>query len=510
MDEVKEFLANADLAFSNQQYSTALEWYQKALEAAPDDLFALSRAGAICVALEKFQDALIYFGHAKTLAPDNGDNAFNYGNACFFNNDYVKAFEQYVEAEKLGCSEDVTPRLYYQMAMLCSIRRDVKSSLIYFRKCEESDKTGMISLNPDLISEKLKLYMVQQDYTNAEKCAAQLVAIKPTNFTNYMVYFSILMASQNYSVAENLLNDAALYAELSDDDRFALTLQLSALHTTRGDSEKAVQLLEERKAAGNLSHEQLSQLLLSLAEAYSNIGNHDHAISILNDMLSGHAYALADHVSAVSGAPLHELTPEELEGMLQQDMAAVQEKIASGELDEDMGLYAFTDYDEEGHLVHRYDESLFAPAVSASDPAADNIEYASSEAYSLSVELREKTLFTLLSCHLAKDDFAAAQRLADVLKHSENKYYSYFGTYTNAMAERKLTGPSDIADRKYSEAIAFFRNKTFADASDSLACIFRARLYAEQGKYEKAIEVARLLADDDQQPVLAYIESCKR
>jgi len=125
-------------------------------------------------------------------------------------------------------------------------------------------------------------------------------------------------------------------------------------------------------------------------------------------------------------------------------------------------------------------------------------------------ELREKVIFTLLSCHLAKDEFDAAQKLANALKHSDNKYYNYFGIYTSAMTERKLTGSSDIADRKYAEAIAFFRNKTFADATDTLACIFRARLYAEQGKYEKASEIAYLLADADRKSVLEYIENCKR
>lgn len=508
MDEVKEFLANADLAFSNKQYSVALEWYQKALEVAPDDVYALSRAGAICVALEKFQDALIYFGRAKALDPDNGDNAFNYGNACFFNKDYAKAFEQYVEAEKLGCSEDVKPRLYYQMAMLCSIRRDVKSSLAYFRKCEESDKTGMTSLNPDLISEKLKLYLVQQNYAGAEKCAAQLVAINPTDFTSYMIYFSMLMASKNYSAAENLLKDAEQYADLSAENGFALTMQMAALQLVQENSEKAIQLLEERKAVGDLTNDQLSQLLLALAEAQAKGEHYDEAIRILHSMLSGQAYVQPRDTEGAEVVPILDLTPEELDQMAQQDMALIQEKINAGEIDADMGLYAAADYDEEGRLIHYYDELALIAEDRDAESAEENTS-GDSDNYELSKELREKVIFTLLSCHLAKDEFAVAQKLASVLKHSENKYYNYFCIYTDAMAERKLHGATDTANRKYAEALAFFRSQTFSDPSDALACIFRARLYAEEGKYEKAAEIAQLLADDDQKTILAYIESCR-
>ena len=512
MEEAKNCLLYADIAFSNKQYIEALAWYRKALEITPDNIYALSRAGALCVSMGRFEDALAFFGRAKTLDPDNGDNAFNYGNACFFNKDNVKAFEMYVEAEKVGCSDDVKPRLYYQMALLCSMRQDIKSALLYFRKCEESDKSGMISLNPDLISEKLKLYMVQEDFTNAEKCAAQLVAINPTDFKGYMVYFSILMAHKSYDAAEKLLADAEKYAELSEENSFALMMQVAALNVTKGDNENAIRVLEERKRKGDLADEQLSQLLLALAEAHSKNGSYDVAISLLQSMLTGHAYARPDSVECEQIEPVGELTPFELDDMIQHDVEEIQDGIASGRIDADLiagNIDFYVTYDEEGDLVHYYDELALVLDENTSSENDDPVQ-APVGRYELPKELREKVVFTLLSCHLAKDEFAAAQKLANVLKHSENKYYGYFGLYTSTMAERKLTGDSDVANRKYAEAIAFFRNRSFADATDTLACIFRARLYAEQGKYEKAAEIAQLLSDADKEAVMVYIESCKK
>ena len=51
MENYKEAMMSADLAFSNDNYDEALKWYNKALEERPDDEEALSRAGAALVTL---------------------------------------------------------------------------------------------------------------------------------------------------------------------------------------------------------------------------------------------------------------------------------------------------------------------------------------------------------------------------------------------------------------------------------------------------------------------------
>lgn len=510
-------MMNAEIAFVNKQYSAALEWYQKVLEITPDDLYVLSRAGAICVPLGKFEEAMLYFGRAKELNPENGDNAFNYGNACFFNKDNTNAFEQYVEAEKLGCSDDVKPRLYYQMALLCSIRQDIKSSLVYFKKCEESDKTGLISLNPDLISEKLKLYMVQQDYANAEKCAAQLVAINPTDFKGYMVYFSILMAHKKHRTAEKILKDADAYAELSQENRFALSLQRASLYVTMGEENtaereayirKAVAELEACAATQQLNGEQLAQLNLALAETFAKGGSNDKAIFILADMLAGTKPNTEEVLPEAAATGEYELSWDELYCMLDESLANIENLICNGWLDPDMGMYVLPEYDENGMPVHYYDQRAFGMEMPL-QTAEETTHHEKQVCPVLSLELREKAMFSLLTCYLAKDSFSEAEKIAKVLKHSKNKYYGYYGLYVSTMAYGKINGDSETTRRKYAEAIAFFRNKSFSDAADTLASIFRARLYAEQKKFEKAAEIAWLLPESDRKSVLAYIEQCR-
>ena len=79
-----EAMINAETAFSNGNYSLALEWFRKALNEEPENMEALSRAGAVCVPLNKFDESLEFFKKALELDPENGDNYFNLGNAYFF------------------------------------------------------------------------------------------------------------------------------------------------------------------------------------------------------------------------------------------------------------------------------------------------------------------------------------------------------------------------------------------------------------------------------------------
>ena len=515
---IKELLANAETAFSNQQYSVALEWYEKAYKENPQDIYVLSRMGAICVSLGAFEKALTYFGKANEIDPSNGDNSFNYGNALFFNQKYSEAFKYYVEAEKKGCSEDVLPRLYYQMAMLCSLRQDIKSALTYFEKSEDSDTSGMIGLTPDLISEKLKLYMVLQDYINAEKCAAQLVAISPKEFKNYIVYYSILMAHKDFETAEKVLEGAERYADLSEEDSSTLVLQKSALYSAKADGDsarfseycdKSIEILESA-IASTASKNTKVQLLITLAEMNLKIEQYAKCISTLHQVLR-----LDDSLSASieenkeSVFVEEELTPEEIEEQLLADIDTIAEKIYRGEIDDNLGAYAELEYDEDGYPVYNYDKNFDFIDAETINSKEDDIPENDEIRFSISVELKEKVYFTFISCFIAQDDFVNAGKVATVLKHSSNKYYSYFARYTEALCTGKNSPHSQETERKYAETISYFRNKSFEDPKDSIAVIFRARLYAEQGKYEKATEISNLLSEEDRKSILKYVEQCK-
>ena len=512
MEDEKICLMNADTAFENKQYPEALSWYKKALGLDENNLYALSRAGAICVPMGKFSEALEYFERARQLDPENGDNYFNCGSAWFFNKNNVKAFEMYVQAEKIGCSEDVTPQLYYQMAMLCSMRQDNQSALVYFRKCQDSDPTGALSLNPDLISEKLKIYMLLKDFRETETCAAQLVAISPADFRAYMTYYSILMAHRELDKAEKVLQDAERYARMTAEESLTLLQQRATIYVARGNVnnekswfEKAAASLDTLLGRNDLDFRQRADSTVMLAEVCMRAGNVDRAVGLLNRILRDNTAPIEEPVQEQTAE--EDLTQEDIELMMWEDMDRIQEKIDAGELDGDMGAYAYADYDELGNLVHYYDWDVPRESGARTDEKERKTENLPRQ---LPAEIREKAIFTLLSCLLEKDNYAESYPVAKILKHCDNRYYSYFGRYAETMLYGKLAGmESGETVRKYSEAIAFFRSRSVSNPGDNLAAIFRARLYAEQKKFGKAEEISHLLAEEDRKAVINYIAQCR-
>lgn len=516
--DVREMITNAEIAYGNRQYEEALKWYEQAYQETPNDLLVLSRLGALCAGMEKYDKSLKYFSEAMNLDPDNGDNAFNYGNACFFNKDNAGAFNAYVKAERLGCSKDVTPKLYYQMGLLFSSQMEVRKALIYFRKCEDADTTGEYAVNTDLISEKLKIYMYLEDYTKAEECAAQLMAAEPFEAKGYMVYFSILAAHRKYEAAFKVLEDAERYADLKDNEKVSVQIEKASLLLMMAEKEPsgkdentraAFEILENQAADKSMGPEARRMVLMTLADAYYKTEQYDKAIELATDLLG-----IAEINEKAEVKPLEipsDLTPEEMEEMREKEVERINDMIETGELDDDLGAYAEEDYDEEGDPIHIYaPEDLKMEMAETtwevdteSDQAEDNADQ------DLEVEVREKLLFTLLSSYLGKEDFQKAALYAKRIQDSSNIYYQYYGRYIEALSLRKLKGATEQVEQLYTETIAFFRNCTLHDARDSIALIFRARMYAEQGKYAKAEELTNLLSKEDRAVVLEYIRSCK-
>lgn len=521
--EHSEFMINAEVAFSNENYVLALEWFRKTLEENPNDLQALSKAGTVCVSLDKFDESFEYFQRAMELNPENGDNAFNLGNAYFFHGDYGKALELYAEAEIKGCSEEAKQRLYYQMAMLCSVRQDVKSALANFKKYEDADKTGLAALDPDVISEKIKLYMMAEDYDNAAKCAVQWISVSPTELRSYMVYFSILMAKRDYIKAEKVIEDAEKYAEADEDMLLTLKLEKVALLVAMTDSEpvnsaehlqRAYDLLTELRS--NASADKKDELSLTFAEVCMKMNRYEEAIAAAESLVPNDtvkSYDIEHHeVSATE-----ELSEVDIEAIAAEDMESIEERIASGEISEDAGDYAEVYYDEEGNPVREYPEGTFAD-MEENDHVNDTIKIREPDVTSMQkrqADFYDRLYFILLSCYATTENYSGAYKFGGLLKHSENVYYAFFGRYTEAFSMKKLSESNsaftkEAVDKQYAETIAFYRSKMLQNPKNNFAVIFRARMYAEIGKFAKAEEMANLLVLDEKEAVMEYINQCRK
>jgi len=125
----------------------------------------------------------------------------------------------------------------------------------------------------------------------------------------------------------------------------------------------------------------------------------------------------------------------------------------------------------------------------------------------------EKIDFIKLTCYLSLEDFEKALDYAEKLKLSNEEQYEYFAIYADAYIAQKLAikdeSQKELAESKYNNAIAFFKNKAFANPMDIFATVFRVRLYAENRRFVQAEELIKLLPGVLQKDLKKYLADCR-
>ncbi len=422
----KEYLSNAEIAFSNSQYDTAFEWYEKAIAVDPLDAVSYSNAGKTCIILNKLDKAEQYFQKAVELEKDNGDKYFDLGNIKFGLEKYNEALENYAKAEQLGCRDEIKQKLYYQIGMINHMSGDTKSALLNFEKSERMNTTVNADTK-EIFLKRLQIYIEAEDYRNAENYAIQLKMLAPDEFRSYQIYFQILVAVGKYDKAGEVLNEAESYVDIDSDiqNRIDVYFDKAMLCVVKADKEpenakqyfeSALKLFDELQTGYDLSQEVLVNVVFSKAEIYLKLEQFDAALDCINRI----------------------------------------------------------DYNDE---------------------------------------IEEKVKFIKLSCYLGKEEYEKADKYAEQLKQSNTEYYVYFATYADAFIAKKLSAKNviqvRIAELKYNNAVAYFKNKSFENPQDIFALIFRVRLYAENGKFTRAGELIKLLPDILKNELQKYIIDCQ-
>ena len=109
---------------------------------------------------------------------------------------------------------------------------------------------------------------------------------------------------------------------------------------------------------------------------------------------------------------------------------------------------------------------------------------------------------------------AGADVSVDVLKNSSNKAIVAFGVYIQAFSARELSKVgkerTPIADNLYNRAITYFKSQMMQDSGNIESVVYRARLYAENGKFILADEMAKLLDEDTHKSLTEYILKCRK
>lgn len=495
-----EFMANGETAFANENYDVSMSMFSRALEEAPNDVYALSRAGAAAVACGKFEEAFGFFRRATDNDPENGDNLFNMGNAYFFLGNIASAMEYYTLASQKKCSDDVKARICYQIAELCLLKEDYHAALVNFQKYEDLSPVEDTALDSDILADKVNIYLHLDDYDNAEKCSLKWVYMSPQDIRSYMVYFNVLMAKGNYTKAAEVLDDAEKYAVKDEKDLFAVKVSRANHYITSagGDTDtgdclqKGYDLLNELITGSYGTKEEKNELVLVLAEVCISMDKTDEALELLK-MLSDDSDGETPEGNTVANAD-KVTDPVEIEAMMRKDLARVERDIRSGRIDENNRTYSLSDADMSDDVLIESD----------GEDRSDNSRFLS------------KVYYMMLSCYAYKKDYAEMLACSQKLKNCEDSvYYSMYGKYTEAFAMKKLAESGfeisvEEADKKYAEILAYFRDEMIRRGESApYALLFRSRMLAEMGNFAKARELAQIMPESDRGIVLQYIAECE-
>ena len=234
-ETIEKYLKNADIAFVNGQHEKALELCQQAIHSDPTISDAYTGAGKVCIVLNKLEESISYFEKAIELNDSVGEKYFDLANAKFGLNQFSEALEYYAKAQQLECEPEILQKVYYQTGIINYIMDDKKSALINFIKAEKSG-----SINPDLKDitlKKIQIYLESKDYSNAHNAAIQLKMLAPSEFKSYQILFQVLVAMQKFDKAQEVLDEAVIYADDHDsiDSRVDICLNKSLILTVQAD-----------------------------------------------------------------------------------------------------------------------------------------------------------------------------------------------------------------------------------------------------------------------------------
>ena len=524
----EECLAEARVAMNHKKFKEAKEIMMPAFEKEPRNTEVLKMLGGLCVLLGQFREALDYYSKNLELDPDNGDSYYLIGNAYFTNAKYQNAFDSYIMAEEMGCSENVLPKLYYQMGLICSMKGDRKAALIHFQQYEDTDPTGMVALDETFLSEKMKLYLQERDSAEAIRCAKTLLNVKPDNYSYYGLLFNLLMVEKNYAEAEKVLDKAQKYLKLTYEQRIDLAVQRAALYIDIADTDdekvrvenltKAKTVIKAAQSDPEITPVNSRELELLTAEIYLKGGYYSHATRIAEKLIEEKKMrevpepkSVEAHMQDVMNDTRFwsKLTPalirdEEYRQQmrkLQSDptkMAAamqgrrIEERISNA--DSVSGNKSTVDQVREmiGKMAEKGEEFT----IMSEEDFADRLDN------------------VLISCYVDADNYEMAGKYAALLKNSPNSRYANFGFYVSALSAQKLAeqGKCDkeTAEELYDQAIARYKKRMLEDVTDSTAAVFRARLYAENGKYVLAEQIAKMMDDKVMNSLNSYIASCRK
>jgi len=250
----------------------AKEKYEKAIDVEPMLIDSYKNYGDLYLHIGEYAEAKNYYKKAL-LIEKVGEIYFQYGNACFLNDEPHEGLEYYNLAISSGYDSD---EMFFFMGMAYEHMNDDNMALRYIQKAIMKNPS-----RPDYKVKKISVLLRLNMIEDAKKAVEELLLNDPELFDGYHMKTAILLEEKEY--------DEAVKFSKSATDKFPedadLMYDYANAIALSGEHQQALKIIENAK---KMKYFEESKARFSLLEAEVNaeLGNIDDAINKCDECIS--------------------------------------------------------------------------------------------------------------------------------------------------------------------------------------------------------------------------------
>ncbi len=252
-------------------YEAAKEKYNKAIDIDPMVVDSYKNIGDLYLRSGEFKEAKNFYKKAL-LIEKRGDIYFQYGNACFMNDEPHEGLEYYNLALSAGFDSD---EMFFFMAMAYEHMNDDNMALRYVQKALVKNPS-----RPDYKVKKISIMLRLSMMDEAKSAVEELLLNDPELYDGYHIKTAILLSEKDYVAAAEFSKKAS---EKFPEDADLLYDYASATALAQ-NYDQAIAILEKAKKMKYFEHAQAKFLLLE-AEINAELEQIDVAISKCKECL---------------------------------------------------------------------------------------------------------------------------------------------------------------------------------------------------------------------------------
>lgn len=180
------------MLFRTGNIDAAVDKYNKAIEIDPMTIESYMNLGNLYLRTEKYQEAKNYYKKAL-LIEKKGEVYFQYGNACFLNDEPHEGLEYYNLALSAGFDSD---EMFFFMGMAYEHMNDDQMALRYVQKAISKNPS-----RPDYKVKKISILLRLDMIDEAKRGIDQLLLDDPELYDGYHMKIAVLLEEKQYDQA---------------------------------------------------------------------------------------------------------------------------------------------------------------------------------------------------------------------------------------------------------------------------------------------------------------------